>query len=70
MPSAKAKGKEEQGGEDPHLHDFFAALAMMGLIHHFDFGTFSQDPKRLAGWAYEAADAMMVERKQRSEKDT
>jgi hypothetical protein len=44
------------------LRDYFAAKAMQGLIHHFDFGTFSDDPKRLALWAYDAADAMLKAR--------
>ena len=46
------------------LRDYFAAKAMQGLIHHFDFGTFSNDPMRLAGWAYDAADAMLKARGQ------
>lgn len=46
------------------LRDYFAAKAMQGLIHHFDFGTFSNDPMRLAGWAYDAADAMIKARGQ------
>ena len=41
------------------LRDYFAAKAMQGLVHHFDFVTFSNDPMRLAGWAYDAADAML-----------
>jgi len=44
------------------LRDYFAAKAMQGLIHHFDFGTFRDDPKRLALWAYDAADAMLKAR--------
>lgn len=44
------------------LRDYFAAKAMQGLIHHFDFGTFRDDPMRLALWAYDAADAMMKAR--------
>lgn len=54
---------------DQNLRDLFAGLAMMGLIHHFDFGTFSQDPMRVAGWAFDAAEAMMKERTQRDEKE-
>jgi hypothetical protein len=46
------------------LRDYFAAKAMQGLIHHFDFGTFRNDPERLAGWAYDAADAMLKAREQ------
>jgi hypothetical protein len=45
--------------EDLNERDLFAMLAMNGMIHHFDFHTFSDDPKRLAKWAYDAADAMM-----------
>jgi hypothetical protein len=41
------------------LRDYFAAKAMQALIHHFDFGTFRDDPKRVALWAYDAADEMM-----------
>jgi hypothetical protein len=46
------------------LRDYFAAKAMQGLIHHFDFGTFRDDPERLALWAYDAADAMLKAREQ------
>jgi hypothetical protein len=46
------------------MRDLFAMFAMQGLIHHFDFGTFSDDPMRLAGWSYDAADAMLEARKQ------
>jgi hypothetical protein len=44
------------------LRDYFAAAAMQGLIHHFDFVTFRDDPMRVAMWAYDAADAMMKAR--------
>jgi hypothetical protein len=44
------------------VRDYFAAKAMQGLIHHFDFGTFRDDPERLALWAYDAADAMLKAR--------
>jgi hypothetical protein len=44
------------------LRDYFAAQAMQGLIAHFDFARFSGDPKRVAMWAYDAADAMMKAR--------
>lgn len=64
MPAPKKKG-----GEDPHLRDFFAGLAMLGLIHHFHFETFRDAPKKLAGWAYDAADAMIIEKERRSEGD-
>ena len=46
------------------LRDYFAAQAMKGLIHHFDFGTFGDDPLRVARWAYDAADAMMKAREE------
>ncbi len=46
------------------LRDYFAAKAMQGLVHHFDFGTFRDDPTRLALWSYDAADAMMKAREQ------
>jgi hypothetical protein len=52
---------------DENLFDLYAGLAMMGLIHHFDFGTFRNDPQRLAGWAFDAAEKMMNERNQRKE---
>lgn len=45
--------------DDEDLRDLFAGLAMTGLIRHFDFETYKQDPKRVALWAYEAADAMI-----------
>jgi hypothetical protein len=32
---------------------------MQGLIHHFDFAKFRDDPQRVARWAYDAADAMI-----------
>jgi predicted hydrolase (HD superfamily) len=44
------------------MRDYFAARAMQGLIHHFDFGTFRDDPERLALWAYDAADEMLKAR--------
>lgn len=44
---------------DEDLRDLFAGLAMVGLIKHFDFDTYRQDPKRVARWAYDAADAML-----------
>lgn len=55
--------KRDELGMD--LRDYFAAKAMQGLIHHFDFGTFRDDPMRLALWAYDAADAMMKARENR-----
>jgi hypothetical protein len=48
--------------DDLEVRDLFAMLAMNGLIHHFDFDTFSDDPKRLAVWSYDAADAMIEAR--------
>ena len=51
--------------DDEHLKDFYAGLAMMGLIHHFDFARFSNDPMRVAMWSFDAAEAMMQEREVR-----
>ncbi len=56
----KAFPTHKEEGMD--LRDYFAAKAMNGLIHHFDFGTFRDDPLRVARWAYTAADAMMKAR--------
>jgi len=50
------------------LRDYFAAQALQGLIHHFDFTTFRDDPMRLAAWAYDAADAMMKAREVKNDK--
>jgi hypothetical protein len=55
--------------QDFNERDLFAALAMCGLIHHFDFHTFKDDPARVAGWAYDAADAMLKEKEKRDEHD-
>jgi hypothetical protein len=44
---------------DEDLRDLFAGMAMQGLIHHFDFAKFRDDPQRVARWAYDAADAML-----------
>lgn len=44
---------------DEDLRDLFAGLALQGLIQHFDFDRFKQDPQRVARWAYDAADAMI-----------
>ena len=44
---------------DEDLRDLFAGMAMQGLIHHFDFARFRDDPQRVARWAYDAADAML-----------
>ena len=46
------------------LRDYFAAKAMQGLIAHFDFDRFKDDPLRVARWAYDAADAMMKAREE------
>ena len=45
--------------DDEDLRDLFAGMAMQGLIHHFDFAKFRDDPQRVARWAYDAADAMI-----------
>jgi hypothetical protein len=45
--------------KDEDLRDLFAGLAMQGLIRHFDFERFKEDPRLLASWAYDAADAMI-----------
>jgi hypothetical protein len=54
--------------QDFNERDLFAALAMCGLIHHFDFHTFKDDPARVAGWAYDAADAMLKEKAKRDDR--
>lgn len=59
---AETQTLDRQDGMD--LRDYFAAQAMNGLIHHFDFGTFRDDPLRVARWAYDAADAMMKAREE------
>ena len=43
-------------------------FAMNGLIHHFDFDRFQQDPARVADWAFLMADAMLEARKPKEEK--
>ena len=53
--------------DDEHLKNFYAGLAMMGLIHHFDFGTFRDDPMRVAMWSFDAAEAMMKEKERRDQ---
>ena len=45
------------------LRDCFAMFAMNGLIRHFDFDQFKQDPARVASWSYLMADAMIEARK-------
>ena len=54
--------KEKQIQLPVSLRDYFAAKAMQGMMHHFDFGKFKDDPMRLAGWSYDAADAMLAAR--------
>ena len=55
--------------DEMNMSDMVAMFAMQGLIHHFDFHTFSNDPMRLAGWSYDAADAFLKERARRMEKN-
>ena len=45
------------------LRDCFAMFAMNGLIHHYDFDRFKQDPARVAEYAYDMADKMLEARK-------
>ena len=58
-------GATQYAQEGMDLRDYFAAKALQGLIHHFDFGTFRDDPMRLAWWAYDAADAMLEAREKK-----
>ena len=62
MPAPKKKG-----GEDPHLHDFFAGLAMMSLV--LVYKDDKQIVKEYTRRAYDIADAMMEEREQRGKGD-
>lgn len=62
FPWSIDNGESVRGENGMDLRDYFAAKAMQGLIHHFDFMTFRDDPKRLANWAYDAADEMMKAR--------
>jgi hypothetical protein len=62
MVKAEKAFSNAVGGLGMDLRDYFAAKAMEGLIRHFDFGTFRDDPMRVAAWAYDAADAMMEAR--------
>ena len=64
FPWSIDNGESVRGENGMDLRDYFAAKAMQGLIHHFDFMTFRDDPKRVASWAYDAADAMMKARGQ------
>jgi len=50
------------------FRDACAMLAMNGLIRHFDFDKFKQDPARVADWSYLMADAM-VEARSKEEDD-
>jgi hypothetical protein len=55
--------------EEPMTFKEQAAIsAMQALLHHFDFEVFAHDPKRLALWAWEAADHLDDQRTKR-EKD-
>lgn len=47
---------------DTELTDFFAGLAMVGLLSREDL---TNKPHLMAKYAYERADAMMEERKRR-----
>jgi hypothetical protein len=47
---------------DEELTDFFAALAMVGLLSREDL---TNKPQLMAKYAYERADAMIEERKRR-----
>lgn len=49
------------------LRDCFAMFAMNGLIRHFDFDQFKQDPARVADWSYLMADAMLETRNKEDE---
>ena len=44
------------------VRDYFAAMAMQALIHHYDFDRFKQDPWRVAEYSYEMSDRMMNKR--------
>jgi hypothetical protein len=51
------------------FRDACAMLAMNGLIRHFDFDKFKQDPARVADWSYLMADAMVEARNKAPEDD-
>ena len=51
------------------LRDVFAMFAMNGLIHHYDFDRFKQDPARVAEYAYDMADKMLEARKAKPEEE-
>lgn len=50
-----------------NTRDEIAVAAMNGLITKktWNLQEFAQDPMRIAGWAYDIADAMMIEKKRR-----
>lgn len=50
-----------------YLRDLMAMFAMNGLIHHYDFDRFKQDPSRVAEYAYDMADQMMKARNRNEE---
>ena len=52
---------------DEDLRDCFAMFAMNGLIHHYDFDRFKQDPTRVADYSYLMADAMLEARNKEDE---
>ena len=54
---------------DDDFKDACAMLAMNGLIHHFDFDRFAQDPARVAEWSYLVANAMVEKRKKQGEEN-
>jgi hypothetical protein len=51
------------------LRDCFAMFAMNGLIHHYDFDRFKQDPARVASYAYDMADQMLEARNAEPEQE-
>jgi hypothetical protein len=54
---------------DEDLRDCFAMFAMNGLIHHYDFDRFKQDPARVATYSYDMADAMLEARNAEPEEE-
>ena len=50
------------------LRDQIARDAMKELLPLFDFVKFNDDPARLAGWAYDIADAMLIMRERKPNK--
>lgn len=56
---------------EENLRDLSAMFAMNGLIARetsgaFDFGVHPKDPWRVARWAYDVADQMMLARKDKN----